>query len=61
MKVWQLHLIKFNNISALLVNGLYFAWNSVCGDISEAEVHHYYEFWNVTISPTRNRNLVPFC
>lgn len=39
MKVWQLHLIKFNNISALPVNGLYFAWNSVCGDISEVEVH----------------------
>lgn len=56
MKVWQLHLIKFNNISALLKNGLYFAWNTICGDISEGEIRLYYEFWNVTRGPIRNGN-----
>lgn len=34
-----MHLVKFNNISVFVVNGLYVARNSVCGDISEAEVH----------------------
>lgn len=61
MKVWQLHLIKFNNISALLVNELQFAWNSVYGDISETRVYLYYEFWKATISSSRDRNLMLFC
>lgn len=34
MKVWQWHLIKLNNISALLIRGLYFACNHVLGTLT---------------------------